>query len=210
MFPHRSDIGPSILATMTQRPVETAPNRTELNERFERDAIPLLREMYAAAVRLTRNPTDAEDLLQETYLRAYRGFGGFEEGTNLRAWLYRILTNAFINTYRKRQREPQMVSEDELEEWYLYEKLGGEGAEASAEAQVLESLPDEDVQEALAGLPEQFRLAVLLADVEGFSYKEIAEILDIPIGTVMSRLHRGRRALEKRLWNVVRERGLIR
>jgi RNA polymerase sigma-70 factor (ECF subfamily) len=210
MFPHRSDIGPSILAAMSERRVGTAPDRAELDERFEREAIPLIREMYAAAVRMTRNPADAEDLLQETYLRAYRGFSGFEEGTNLRAWLYRILTNAFINTYRKRQREPQMVSDDELEEWYLYEKLGGEGAESSAEAQVLESLPDEDVQEALADLPEQFRLAVLLADVEGFSYKEIAEILDIPIGTVMSRLHRGRRALEKRLWDVVRERGLIR
>jgi RNA polymerase sigma-70 factor (ECF subfamily) len=203
-------MGPSILAAMSDRRVGTAPDRSELDERFEQEAIPLLREMYAAAVRLTRNPTDAEDLLQETYLRAYRGFGGFQEGTNLRAWLYRILTNAFINTYRKRQREPQMVSDDELEEWYLYEKLGGEGAEASAEAQVLERLPDEDVQDALADLPEQFRLAVLLADVEGFSYKEIAEILDIPIGTVMSRLHRGRRALEKRLWDVVRERGLIR
>jgi RNA polymerase sigma-70 factor (ECF subfamily) len=210
MFPHRSDMGTSILAAMSERRVGTAPDRSELDERFEQEAIPLLREMYAAAVRLTRNPTDAEDLLQETYLRAYRGFGGFQEGTNLRAWLYRILTNAFINTYRKRQREPQMVSDDELEEWYLYEKLGGEGAEASAEAQVLERLPDEDVQDALADLPEQFRLAVLLADVEGFSYKEIAEILDIPIGTVMSRLHRGRRALEKRLWDVVRERGLIR
>jgi RNA polymerase sigma-70 factor, ECF subfamily len=210
MFPHPPGLRPSILAAMGERRVGTAPDRSELDERFEREAIPLLREMYAAAVRLTRNPTDAEDLLQETYLRAYRGFGGFEEGTNLRAWLYRILTNAFINTYRKRQREPQMVSDDELEEWYLYEKLGGEGAEASAEAQVLESLPDEDVQNALADLPEQFRLAVLLADVEGFSYKEIAEILDIPIGTVMSRLHRGRRALEKRLWDVVRERGLIR
>jgi RNA polymerase sigma-70 factor, ECF subfamily len=210
MFPHRSDIGPSILAAMSERRVGTAPDRAELDERFEREAIPLIREMYAAAVRMTRNPADAEDLLQETYLRAYRGFAGFEEGTNLRAWLYRILTNAFINTYRKRQREPQMVSDDELEEWYLYEKLGGEGAESSAEAQVLEGLPDEDVQEALADLPEQFRLAVLLADVEGFSYKEIAEILDIPIGTVMSRLHRGRRALEKRLWDVVRERGLVR
>lgn len=189
---------------------ERVEERERLDERFEREAIPLLREMYAAAVRMTRNPADAEDLLQETYLRAYRGFAGFREGTNLRAWLYRILTNAFINTYRKRQREPQMVSDDEVEEWYLYDKLGGEGAEASAETRVLESLPDEDVQEALATLPEQFRLAVLLADVEGFSYKEIAQILEVPIGTVMSRLHRGRRALEKRLWDVMRERGLVR
>jgi len=181
-----------------------------LDERFEREAIPLLSDMYAAAMRLTRNPTDAEDLVQETFLRAYRGFAGFREGTNLRAWLYRILTNAFINVYRKRQREPQTVPEDDVPEWYLYDKLGAEGAEASAEATVIESLPDEDVQEALGSLPEQFRLAVLLADVEGFSYREISEILGIPLGTVMSRLHRGRRALEKRLWNVVRERGLVR
>jgi RNA polymerase sigma-70 factor, ECF subfamily len=181
-----------------------------LEVRFEQEALPFMPEMYAAALRLTRNPSDAEDLVQETFLRAYRGFGGFEPGTNLRAWLYRILTNAYINTYRKRQREPQTVSDEEVPEWYLFEKLGAEGAEASAEARVLESLPDQDVQDALGALPEQFRLAVLLADVEGFSYKEIAEILDIPMGTVMSRLHRGRRALEKRLWDVMRERGLVR
>ena len=187
--------------------------RTEvgsLEERFEREALPYMRELYAGALRMTRNPSDAEDLVQDTFLRAYRGFAGFEPGTNLRAWLYRILTNAYINTYRKRQREPQTVSDDEVPEWYLYEKLGGDGAEASAEARVLESLPDEDVQEALAALPDQFRMAVLLADVEGFSYKEIADILGVPMGTVMSRLHRGRRALEKRLWDVMRERGLVR
>jgi RNA polymerase sigma-70 factor, ECF subfamily len=191
-------------------PVQARPASDRLEERFERDAIPLLREMYGAALRMTRNPSDAEDLVQETYLRAYRAFDSFEEGTNLRAWLYRILTNAYINVYRKRQREPQMVSEDEIEEWYLYDKLGAAAAEPSAETEVLERLPDQDVQEALASLPEQFRLAVLLADVEGFSYKEIAEILDIPMGTVMSRLHRGRRSLEKRLWEVARERGLVR
>jgi RNA polymerase sigma-70 factor (ECF subfamily) len=184
-------------------------DQARLDERFEREAIPLLSELYGAALRLTRNPTDAEDLLQEAFLRAYRGFASFKEGTNLRAWLYRILTNAFINVYRKRQREPQTISDSEVEEWYLYEKLGADGAEASAEAQVLDSLPDEDVQEALASLPDQFRLAVLLADVEGFSYKEIAEILEVPIGTVMSRLHRGRRALERRLWDVMRDRGLV-
>lgn len=201
MFPHPGDSDPGMLATVKDA-AQRAPageDRDGLDERFEREALPLLSEMYAAALRLTRNPADAEDVLQETYLRAYRGFGTFQEGTNLRAWLYRILTNAFINTYRKRQREPQTVSDDEVPEWYLYEKLGGEGAEASAEAEVLEALPDEDVQDALAALPEQFRLAVLLADVEGFSYKEIAEILDIPIGTVMSRLHRGRRLLKQRL-----------
>jgi RNA polymerase sigma-70 factor, ECF subfamily len=193
-----------------ERSAEVAREGPSLEDRFEQEAIPFMPEMYAAALRLTRDRSDAEDLVQETFLRAYRGFGGFEPGTNLRAWLYRILTNAYINIYRKRQREPVTVSDDELPEWWLYEKLGGEGVEASAEARVLESLPDEDVQEALASLPEQFRLAVLLADVEGFSYKEIAEILEIPMGTVMSRLHRGRRALEKRLWEVMKERGLVR
>jgi RNA polymerase sigma-70 factor (ECF subfamily) len=202
MFPHHG----GILAGVSDRQVV---DQGRLDERFEREAIPLLSELYGGALRLTRNPSDAEDLLQETYLRAYRGFASFKEGTNLRAWLYRILTNAFINIYRKRQREPQTISDSDVEEWYLYDKLGPEGAEASAEAQVLDSLPDEDVQEALASLPDQFRLAVLLADVEGFSYKEIAEILEVPIGTVMSRLHRGRRALERRLWDVMRDRGLV-
>jgi RNA polymerase sigma-70 factor (ECF subfamily) len=182
----------------------------ELAARFEREALPFMRDLFAAALRLTRNRTDAEDLLQETYLRAYRGFAGFRPGTNLRAWLYRILTNTYINSYRKRQREPQVVPDDSVEEWYLYDRLSREGAGASAEAEVLDALPDEDVQAALESLPEQFRMAVLLADVEGFSYKEIAEMLGIPIGTVMSRLHRGRRALERRLWDVVRERGMVR
>jgi RNA polymerase sigma-70 factor (ECF subfamily) len=182
----------------------------DLESRFEAEAMPYLDGMYAAAYRLTRNAADAEDLIQETFLRAYRGFHQFEPGTNLKAWLYRILMNTFINMYRKKQREPQTISEDEVEDWYLYSKIVGGGAEPSAEAQVLEKLPDEDVQEALMSLPEQFRTAVLLADVEGFSYKEIADIMDVPIGTVMSRLHRGRKALEKRLWEVVKERGLVR
>jgi RNA polymerase sigma-70 factor (ECF subfamily) len=181
-----------------------------LKERFERDALPLLGQLYPAALRLTRNPSDAEDLVQETYLRAYRGFSGFREGTNLRAWMYRILTNTFINAYRKRQRQPVTVADDDIEDWYLYQKLGELGVETSAETTVLDRIPDEDVQRALEAIPEGFRLAVLLADVEGFSYKEIAEILDIPMGTVMSRLHRGRRALEKALWEKVRERGLVR
>ncbi len=185
------------------------PDDPELKERFEREVLPLLPNLYSAALRMTRNPSDAEDLVQETYLRAYRGFAGFEEGTNLRAWIYRILTNTFINSYRKKQREPVTVSEDDLEDWYLYDRLGASGVEPSAEAEVIQRMPDEDVQRALEALPEGFRLAVLLADIEGFSYKEIAEILDIPIGTVMSRLHRGRRALEKALWERVRERGLV-
>ena len=185
------------------------PDDPALRERFEREVLPLLPNLYSAALRMTCNPADAEDLVQETYLRAYRGFSGFEEGTNLRAWMYRILTNTFINSYRKKQREPVTVQEDDLDEWYLYDKLGESGVEPSAEAEVIRSMPDEDVQRALEALPEGFRLAVLLADVEGFSYKEIAEILGIPIGTVMSRLHRGRRALEKALWERVRERGLV-
>jgi len=189
---------------------EPAAEPDHLQQRFEADALPLLPGMYSAAYRLTRNAADAEDLVQETFLRAYRGFHQFQEGTNLKAWLYRILTNTFINSYRKKQREPQTLPADEVEDWYLYSKMSEEGLEPSAEATVLESLPDEDVQEALSSLPDQFRVAVLLADFEGFSYKEIAEITGVPIGTVMSRLHRGRKALERRLWEVVRERGLVR
>ena len=188
---------------------EAASPSRELEARFEAEALPLLQGIYSAAFRLTRNAADAEDLVQETFLRAYRGFHQFEPGTNLKAWLYRILTNTFINSYRKKQREPQTDSLDETEDWYLYSRMAERGTEPSAETSVIEALPDEDVQEALSSLPEQFRIAVLLADVEGFSYKEIAEITGVPIGTVMSRLHRGRKALEKRLWDVVRERGLV-
>jgi RNA polymerase sigma-70 factor, ECF subfamily len=182
----------------------------ELRDRFERDVLPLLPSLYGAALRMTRNPADAEDLVQETYLRAFRGFAGFQEGTNLKAWLYRILTNGFINTYRKRQREPQTVEgPEDVEDWYLYDRLGARSVETSAEEEVLERLPDQDVKAALESLPENFRLPVLLADVEGFSYKEIAEIMDTPIGTVMSRLHRGRKALERALWETAQQRGLV-
>ncbi len=181
-----------------------------LRERFDREVLPLLPSMYGAALRLTRNPTDAEDLVQETVLRAFRGFSGFKEGTNLKAWLYRILTNGFINTYRKKQREPQIVDgPDDLEEWYLFDRIGAQGAEGSAEDAVLDRMPDEDVKRALESIPENFRIPVLLADVEGFSYKEIADIMSTPIGTVMSRLHRGRKALEKALWDTAKERGLV-
>ena len=194
-------------------PVDVAPpapeEDAERRARFERDALPLLPSLYSAALRMTRNPADAEDLVQETFLRAYRGFSGFTDGTNLKAWMYRILTNTFINAYRKKRREPQTVLEEELPDWYLYDRLGQDGSIASAESTVLDSIPDEDVQAALDSLPEAFRMAVWLADVEGFSYKEIAEILDVPIGTVMSRLHRGRKTLEKLLWNTVKERGLV-
>ena len=190
-------------------PVPTAADEA-LRARFERDVLPLLPSLYGAAVRMTRDQTDAEDLVQETYLRAYRGFAGFQEGTNLKAWLYRILTNSFINTYRKKQRQPQIVEgPDDIDEWYLYDRLGGRSVEESAEATVLDAIPDQAVKEAVESLPERFRLPVLLADVEGFSYKEIAEIMDTPIGTVMSRLHRGRKALEKALWETARERGFV-
>ena len=189
---------------------ETPTDDAALRERFERDVLPLLPNLYAAALRMTRNPADAEDLVQDTYLRAFRGFSGFKEGTNLKAWLYRILTNSFINTYRKKQRQPQTVEgPDDLDEWYLFDKLGGRSVELSAETEVLDKIPDEAVKAALESLPENFRLPVLLADVEGFSYKEIAEIMDTPIGTVMSRLHRGRKALQKALWDTAKERGLI-
>jgi RNA polymerase sigma-70 factor (ECF subfamily) len=191
------------------RSASAPPEDPALRDRFEREVLPILPNLYGAALRFTRNPQDAEDLVQETYLRAFRGFAGFQEGTNLRAWMYRILTNTFINIYRKKQREPVTVQDDDIEDWYLYDRLGSSTVEASAESEVLEKLPDEDVQRALEALPEGFRMAVLLADVEGFSYKEIAEIMDIPIGTGMSRLHRGRKALQKALWETVRERGLV-
>jgi len=167
--------------------------------------------LYAAALRMTRNPSDAEDLVQETYLRAYRGFGGFKEGTNLKAWLYRILTNTFINTYRAKKRRPDQVDLDDVEDFYIFRRLGGlEAAEAerTAETEALAALPDDEVKQALESIPEQFRMAVILADIEGFSYKEIAEILDVPIGTVMSRIHRGRRQLQKLLWDYATEHNL--
>jgi RNA polymerase sigma-70 factor (ECF subfamily) len=168
--------------------------------------------LYSAALRMTRNRADAEDLVQETYLKAYRGFGGFTEGTNLKAWLYRILTNTYINSYRAKKRRPDETELDEAEDLYLYRRLGGlEAVTAgrSAEDELMDFFTDQEVKDAIEALPEQFRMAVLLADVEGFSYKEIAEILDIPIGTVMSRLHRGRKALQKRLFAFASQRGLV-
>src|SRR3954453_920183 len=178
---------------------------------FADQALEYMPALYSAALRMTRNASDAEDLVQETYLKAYRGFGGFQEGTNLKAWLYRILTNTFINSYRAKKRRPDESELDEVEDLYLYRRLGGlEAAQASrsAEDELMDWFTDDEVKVALEGLPENFRLAVLLADVEGFSYKEIAEILDIPIGTVMSRLHRGRKALQKELYEFALQRGL--
>ncbi len=178
---------------------------------FAAQAMPLMDSLYSGALRMTRNPADAEDLVQETYLKAYRGFGGFQEGTNLKAWLYRILTNTYINIYRAKQRRPQESDLGEIEDLYLYRRLGGlEAARSgrSAEDELMDTFSEAEVKEAVEALPENFRMAVLLADVEGFAYKEIAEILDIPIGTVMSRLHRGRKALQKQLFDYAVTHGL--
>ncbi len=180
-------------------------------ETFSEQVEPFMDPLYGAAMRMTRNPADAEDLLQETFLRAYRGFPNFTQGTNLRAWLYRILTNTYINSYRAKQRRPEQTELDEVEDLYLYRRLGGLEAAAlgrSAEDELMDLFTEAEVKEAIEALPENFRVAVLLADVEGFAYKEIAEILDIPIGTVMSRLHRGRKALQKSLHTFAAARGL--
>lgn len=188
----------------------SAPNDADLR-RFEEEALPLMPSLYGAALRLTRNPADAEDLLQEMYLRAFRAWHQFEAGTNLKAWLFRILTNQFTSGYRQQQRRPVTVPADGDESFDLYAAMAGvdRGADPSAETLVLDNLVDEEVKHALADLPEEYRMAVLLVDVEGFSYKEIAEILGVPIGTVMSRIHRGRKALQKSLMKLARERGLV-
>ena len=181
----------------------------ERNARFEETALPFLDQLYAAALRMTRNPSDAEDLVQETFVKAFAAFHQFEEGTNLKAWLYRILTNTYINIYRKKQRQPQQTLADEIDDWSLAKAAEHTSTGLrSAETEALDHLPDSAVKDALADLPDDFRMAVYLADVEGFSYKEIAEIMGTPIGTVMSRLHRGRKALQKALWSYAAERGL--
>ena len=196
------------MAEETAEQHETAEQR---RARFERDALPFLDQLYAAAMRMTRNPSDAADLVQETFVKAFQAFGQFQQGTNLKAWLYRIQTNTFINSYRKKQRDPYQGTIDELEDWQLggAESITQGRSTRSAEAEAIDHLPDSAVKDALQSIPEDFRLAVYFADVEGFSYQENANIMKTPVGTVMSRLHRGRRLLRDRLADYARERGIV-
>jgi len=219
MTSHDAGLGWAAMNDTTAVPVEDprgdgGERETELDDAtlrrlFEEQALPFMDQLYAAGMRMTRNPADAADLVQETFVKAFTAFRQFQQGTNLKAWLYRILTNTFINSYRKKQRDPYQGTIDELEDWQLG---GAESATAStsrsAEAEAIDHLPDSSVKDALQSIPEDFRLAVYLADVEGFAYQEIADIMKTPVGTVMSRLHRGRKLLRERLAGYARERGI--
>ena len=181
-------------------------------EQFTSDAMQYAPQLFSTALRMTRSRSDAEDLVQETYIKGWRSFHTFQEGTNLRAWLFRIMTNTYINKYNAQKRKGTEVELDDVEELFLYKRLGSidqSQLSSSAEDQMLELFTDDEVKSALEELPEDFRMPVLLSDVDGFSYKEISEMLEIPIGTVMSRLHRGRKAMQKMLYEYARERGLI-
>ena len=183
-----------------------------VREEFSTDAMQFAPQLYSTALRMTRNRADAEDLVQETFIKAWRAFDSYQQGTNLRAWLFRIMTNTFINKYNARQRRPDETELDEVEELFLYRRIGAFDQSqfgVSAEDQTLQMFTDDEIKNALEDLPEQYRLPVLLSDVDGFSYKEIAEMLEIPIGTVMSRLHRGRKSMQKALYQYAKDRGLI-
>ena len=194
----------------TEPDVRSHETDAERKARFEREALLYVDQLYAAALRMARNPQDAEDLVQEAYMKAFSAFHQYKPGTNLKAWLYRILTNTFINNYRKKQRQPQEHGSEDIEDWQIaqansHSSSGGR----SAELEALDHLPDSDVKEALSALPEDFRMVVYYADVEGLPYKEIAEIMETPIGTVMSRLHRGRRQLREMLADYAADRGFV-
>jgi RNA polymerase sigma-70 factor (ECF subfamily) len=198
---------------VASEPEEAAPKGTQtadVRALFEEQALQYMDQLYAAAMRMTRNPADAADLVQETFIKAYQAFGQFQQGTNLKAWLYRIQTNTFINNYRKNQRNPYQGTIDDLEDWQLggAESVTRHNSTRSAEAEAIDHLPDSAVKDALQAIPEDFRMAVYFADVEGFSYQEIADIMKTPVGTVMSRLPRGRRMLRDLLADYARDRGI--
>ncbi len=203
-----SELELSLMTTDRVEPSATETAAADKKRQFEEQALPFMDQLFGAAMRMTRNPSDAADLVQETFVKAFQAFGQFQQGTNLKAWLYRIQTNTFINIYRKNQRSPYQGTIDELEDWQLggAESITQSVSTRSAEAEAIDHLPDSAVKDALQSIPEDFRLAVYFADVEGFSYQEIADIMKTPVGTVMSRLHRGRRMLRELLADYARDR----